>query len=75
MLGLFQGRTCKEYMGGGGGVGHFGPTLYKNDFDVNKRGMPIRNLSEMCISIRSQAENHTVSENEFIFIEYIFYFL
>ena len=39
------------------------------------RGLFIRNLSEMCKSIRLQAENDTVAENEFIFIEYILYFL
>ena len=31
-LAYTQGRTCKIIMGEGGGVGHLGPTLYKNDF-------------------------------------------
>ena len=46
-----------------------------SSWHVNMRGLFIRNISEMCISIRLQAENHTVAVNEFIFIEYIFYFL
>ena len=27
-----QGHTYKEFIGGGGGVGHLRPTLCKNDF-------------------------------------------
>ena len=27
-----QGHTYKEFMGGGGVVGHLQPTFYKNDF-------------------------------------------